>query len=162
MPEDPSAPAAPLDPSQATELSLLVDLEARWENLRKVAPGYSLQDLQARQKSYDAFHAKLVAYNRHYTPPHVPELLLNTPLRLALWCRKMRDLYRQVDELPQGHGPVHLLEKAHRCADHLATRLQTDPASRPAALPSTCHDTAGALEALAQWCDALAGVPAIR
>jgi hypothetical protein len=162
MPEDAYTSAPPLDLAQAAELSLLVDLEARWENLRKVNPGSSLQDLQARQKAYDAFHAKLVAYNRRYRPPHVPELLLNTPLRLALWCRKMRDLYRKVEQLRQGHGPVHLLEKAHRCADHLATRLQTDPASRPAALPSTCHDTAGTLEALAEWCDALAGVTAIR
>jgi hypothetical protein len=106
MPEYAYTPAAPLDLAQASELSLLVDLEARWENLRKVAPGYSLQDLQARQKAYDAFHAKLVAYNRRYTPPHVPELLLNTL--------------------------------------------------------GTSHDTAGALEALAQWCDALCGIPAIR
>jgi hypothetical protein len=162
MPEDAYAPAGFLDPGQAAELSLLVDLEARWENLRKMAPGYSLQDLQARQKAYDAFHARLVAYNRRYTPAHVPELLLNTPLRLALWCRKMRDLYRQVEQLPQGHGPVHLLDKAYRCADHIATRLQTDPASRPAALPGTSHATAGALEALAEWCDSLASVPAAR
>ena len=162
MPEDAYAPADSLDLAQAAELSLLVDLEARWENLRQVNLGHSCQDLQARQKAYDGFHAKLVAYNRRYTPMHVTELLLNTPLRLALWCRKISDLYRQVELLPQGHCPVHLLEKAHRCADHLATRLQTDPASRPAALPSTCHDTAGTLEALAEWCDALAGVTAIR
>ena len=161
MPEDAYAPAGSLDLAQATELFLLVDLEARWENLWKVNLGQSLQDLQARRKAYDAFHAKLVAYNRRYTPMHVTELLLNTPLRLALWCRKMRDLYRQVEHIPQGHCPVHLLEKAYRCADHLATRLHTDPVSRPAALPGTSHDTARALEALAQWCDALAGVSAI-
>ena len=74
----------------------------------------------------------------------------------------MRDLYRQVEYIPQGRCPVHLLEKAYRCADHLARRLHTDPASRPAALPVTSHDSAGALEALAQWCDALAAVSAIR
>ena len=162
MPEIQNAPVGALDPVQAAELSLLVDLEARWENLRNVKLRHSLQDLQTRQKAYDAFHARLVAYNRRYTPTHVPELLLNTPLRLALWCRKMRDLYRQVEDMPQGHCPVHLLQKAYRCADHLATRLYTDPASRPAALPGTSHDTAGVLEALAQWCDALAGVSAIR
>ena len=162
MPEDTYAPAAPLDLAQAAELSLLVDLEARWENLRKGNLGHSLQDLLARQKAYDAFHAKLVAYNRCYTPPHVPELLLNTPVRLALWCRKMRDLYRRAEDLPQGHRPVHLLEKSYRCADHVATRLHTAPASRPAALPGTSHDTAGALEALAQWCEVQAGVAAIR
>ena len=161
MPEDAYAAAGSLDLAQAAELSLLVDLEARWENLRKLNLGHSHQALKARQKAYDAFRFKLVAYNRRYTPTHVPELLLNTPLRLALWCRKMRDLYRQVEHIPQGHCPVHLLEKAYRCADHLATRLHTGPASRPAALPGISHDTAGALEALAQWCDALAGVSAI-
>lgn len=160
MPED--APAGSLDLAQAAELSLLVDLEARWENLRKLNLGHSLQELKARQKAYDAFHAKLVAYNRRYTPTHVTELLLNTPLRLALWCRKMRDLYRQAQPIRQDYCPVHLLEKAYRCADHLATRLHTDPASRPASLPGTSHDTAGTLEALAQWCDALAGASAIR
>ena len=162
MPEDAYAHAGSLDLAQAAELSLLVDLEARWDNLRKLNLGHSRQDLQARQKAYDAFHAKLMAYNRRYTPTHVPERLLNTPLRLALWCRKMRDLYRQMEHIPRGHCPDHLLEKAYRCADHLATRLHADPASRPAALPVTIHDTAGALEALAQWCDALAGVSAIR
>jgi hypothetical protein len=162
MLEDAYAPAGSLDVAQAAELSLLVEFEARWEKLRKLNLGHSLQDLKARQKAYDAFQTKLVAYNRRYTPMHVTELLLNTSLRLALWCRKMRDLYLQVERIPQGHCPVHLLEKAYRCADHLATRLYTDPASRPAALPGTSHDPAGALETLAQWCDALAGVSAIR
>jgi hypothetical protein len=161
MPEDAYAPLGSLDLVQAAELSLLVELEARWENLRKLNLGHILQTLKARQKAYDAFHAKLLAYNRRYTPMHVTELLLNTPLRLALRCRKMRDLYRQVEHIPQGDCSVHVLEKAYRCADHLAARLHTDPASRPAALPSTSHDAAGALEALAQWCDALAGVSVI-
>jgi hypothetical protein len=162
MPENAYIPAGSLDLAQAGELSLLVDLEARWENLRKVNLGHSLQDLQARQKAYDAFHAKLVGYNRRYTPTHVPELLLNTPLRLALWCRKMRDLFRQVEHSHRGQSPVHLLEKAWRCADHLATRLHTAPASRPAALAGTSLDAAGTLEALAQWCDVLVAVSAIR
>jgi hypothetical protein len=162
MPEDAYAPAGSLNLSQAAELSLLVDLEARWENLRKLNLGHSLQDVKARQKAYEAFHAKLVAYNRRYTTTHVTELLLNTPLRLALWCRKMRDLYRQGEHIPHGHCPLHLLEKTYRCADHLATQLHTDPASRLAVLPGTSHDTAGALEALAQWCDAKTGVSAIR
>jgi hypothetical protein len=162
MPQDACAPAGSLDLPQAAELSLLVDLEARWENLRTVKLGHSLQDLQARQKAYDGFHAKLVAYNRRYTPSHVPELLLNTPLRLALWCRRMRDLYRQVEHIPRCHCPVHLLEKAYRCADHLAARFHTARANRPAMLPGTSHDTAAGLEALAQWCNALAGVSAIR
>ena len=87
---------------------------------------------------------------------------MNTPLRLALWCRKMRDLFRQVEHSHRGQSPVHLLEKAWRCADHLATRLHTAPASRPAALAGTSLDAAGTLEALAQWCDVLVAVSAIR
>src|SRR5260370_26022201 len=84
-----------LDAEQAAELSLLVELEARWENLRKTPRTQDQEarsipeDLQAIQNAYDAFHSKLIAYNQRYTPAHVPELLLNTPSRLALWCRTM-------------------------------------------------------------------------
>ena len=60
-----------LDPAQATELSLLVDLEACWENLRKTPSpepkrGSTTQYLQGKQKAYDAFRAKLVAYNKRW------------------------------------------------------------------------------------------------
>ena len=72
-----------LGPAQAAELSLLVDLEARWENLRQTSPG-DLQDLHGRQKAYDAFHTKLVAYNKQYRPAHVPELLLWSAPRNAV------------------------------------------------------------------------------
>ena len=76
-------------------MALLVELEARWENLRKLPPraqegGAATQDLLVIQKAYDAFRGKLVAYNKRYHPAHVPELLLNTPPRLAAWCRSMR------------------------------------------------------------------------
>src|SRR5258708_473313 len=83
-----------VDPEQAAELARLVELEACWENLRSPAsrradaqstPGA----LNARQKAYDAFRAKLTAYNKRYRPAHIPELLLNTPARLGTWCRAM-------------------------------------------------------------------------
>src|SRR5262249_46319944 len=112
------APSGILDPAQVAELSLLVDLEARWENLRTIRSqdpegGATTQDLQGKQKAYEAFRAKLVAYNKRYEPAHIPELLLNTPARLNLWCRSMRDLYLQAEHNPQGHCPVHLMEKAY-------------------------------------------------
>jgi hypothetical protein len=72
-----------LGPAQAAELSLLVDLEARWENLRQTSPG-DLEDLHGRQKAYDTFHTKLVAYNKQYRPAHVPELLLWSAPRNAV------------------------------------------------------------------------------
>src|SRR5229473_4889150 len=135
------ASVANIDLAQAAELSLLVDLEARWENLRKTpsrAPevAFSRQDLQGKQKAYEAFHAKLVAYNKQYTPAHVSELLLNTSSRLGTWCRMMRDLYLQVEHDPQGHCPVYLLEKAYRWADQVSIRLNKDRVSRSTPLGS--------------------------
>src|SRR6266852_4349115 len=162
MPEMKEASVRTLDPAQATELALLVDLEARWENLRKTPlqtaeAGATTQDLHGKQKAYEAFRAKLVAYNKQYTPAHVPELLLNTPSRLGRWCRTMRDLYLQVEHDPRGHCPVHLLEKAYRWAGRMSVRMNMGRISR-----STPPGTIGAairdLDALGQWCDDLARV----
>src|SRR5579871_5391690 len=89
MPAMRDASSEVFNPSQATELALLVELEARWENLRtnrlpspEVPP--TTQDLHGKQKAYEAFRLKLAAYNKRYTPAHVPELLLNTPTRLGI------------------------------------------------------------------------------
>jgi hypothetical protein len=162
MPEMKEASVGTLDPAQATELALLVDLEARWENLRKTPfqaseAGDTMQDLQRKQKAYDAFHAQLVAYNKLYTPAHVPELLLNTPSRLGIWCSRMRDLYLIVENDPQGHCPVNLVEKAFRWADHVGNRMNKDRLSRSIP-PSTIRAAIRDLEALGQWCDDLGKV----
>jgi hypothetical protein len=157
MPEMREAASGTFPAAQAAELALLVDLEARWENLRKTpAPDVSAAtlDLADRQKSYEAFRAKLVAYNDRHTPAHVPELLLNTPSRLGAWCRRMRDLYRQVEHDPRGHRPAHLLEKAYRWADRVGVRLNKPLISRsptPATIAAAIQD----LEAVAAWCDQL-------
>ncbi len=115
------AAATSPDLAQARELSLLVELEACWENLRKTpgrpAAAYDTRDLAAIQKAYDAFRTKLAAYNRRYTPPHVPERMLNTPVRLAAWCRAMKQLYVHVSDDHRAQCPVHLLEKTYRWAD---------------------------------------------
>jgi hypothetical protein len=159
MPEVREVTAAKLDPAQAAELALLVDFEARWENLRKTpSPGHevgsTLQDLHGKQKAYEAFRTKLVAYNQRYSPAHVPELLLNTPSRLGIWCRTMRDLFLQVEHDPQGHSPVHLLEKAYRWADRMGVRMNKERVSR-AEPPGTIRAAIRNLEALGQWCDDL-------
>ena len=157
MPELKENALGNLPAAQAVELALLVDLEARWENLRKTpAPeaAAATLDLVDRQKCYETFRAKLVAYNDRHTPAHVPELLLNTPVRLGTWCRRMRDLYLQLEHDPRGHRPAHLLEKAYRCADRVGVRLKKDLISRsppPATIGAAIRD----LEALAAWCDAL-------
>ena len=146
-----------LSPAQAVELALLVDLEACWENLRLTtggdpAPGTTLSDLQGRQKAYDAYRARLVAYNSRYSPAHVPELLLNTPSRLGAWCRKMRDLYLRVEHDPKVHCPAHLLEKAYRRADRIGVRLNRGPIHR-APPPAGIRDAVEQLEALFRWCE---------
>jgi hypothetical protein len=162
MPELSEAAVENFGPEQAADLSVLVDLEARWENLRKSAScdpraSCTTQDLQGKQKAYEAFRARLAAYNKRHTPAHVPELLLNTPPRLAAWCRTMRDLYLRVEHDPRGHRPAHLLEKAYRWADRIGVRLNADPVRR-AAPPETIGAAIQDLEALGRWCDELAGV----
>jgi hypothetical protein len=149
-----------LDPAQATDLSLLVELEARWENMRKPSSrsqeeGTVKQTLLGVQKAYDVFRIKLAAYNKRYKPAHLAELLLNTPPRLALWCRAMRQLYLQVEHDPQAQCPLQLLEKAYRCADRISVRLNKEPVSRPE-LPGTIRGAIEHLGALVQWCDDLA------
>jgi hypothetical protein len=159
-------PAANLSSAQATDLSVLVDLEARWENLRIYQPTTSgmpttLKELHQKQKAYEAFFAKLVAYNKEYRPAHVPELLLNNASRLGGWCWKMRDLQLQVQHDSPAHFPVHLLEKAYRWADRLADRMKTDRLPR-SPLAGNIPSAIRALEELAWWCDNLTRVTPTR
>lgn len=165
MPEMRQAHIENIDAAQAAELSLLIDLEARWENLRRSrlqppALESSTDDLQGKQKAYEAFHDKLVAYNKKYTPAHVPEMLLNTPIRLARWCRTMRELYLRLEHDPRGHCPVHLLEKAYQWADRVGVRLNKGAVSRSTP-PDTIRAAIRDLEALGRWCDELASVASL-
>jgi hypothetical protein len=157
MPETRDASGGRLAPAQAAELALLIDLEARWQNLRtlrspSVAMPSASQQLHDKQKAYETFRAKLRSYNTRYAPQHVPEVLLNTPARLGSWCRRMRDLFRVVEHDARVGYPVHLLEKAYRCANWLAGKVSRDPISRSAP-PGTIPGALRELEALAEWCD---------
>jgi len=154
------------DAARAAELALLVDLEARWENLRasSALPDVpsSTQGLQGKQKAYHDFVTKLAGYNKRFAPVHVPELLLNTPARLGLWCRAMRDLYTQVERIPRAPCPVHLLEKAYRWADRVADRMGKGRPTRTPS-PDTIRAAILDLEALRQWCEDLVHVaPAMQ
>jgi hypothetical protein len=161
------AAASSLDAAQAAELSLVVELEARWENLRTARRPQdeearsAAEALRHRQNAYDAFHDKLIAYNKRYAPAHVPELLLNTPARLALWCRTMRKLYVRVEHDPRSQCPVHLLEKANRCAERIHVRMNKGCVSSLPP-PQTIRAAIENLGALIQWCDDLASVATTR
>lgn len=153
-------PVGILPAAQATDLAQLVDVEARWENLRIYQPiptgktPATLKELQQRQKAYEAFFAKLSAYNQRYRPLHVPEQLLNTPIRLAVWCRSMRDLYAQVQSDALLVCTLHVLEKAYRWADRIGHKLKKDLVTRPApfdAIPGAIRE----LDDVAAWCDEL-------
>ena len=160
MPDLKKASGDNLDPAQAVELALLVDLEARWENLRATSLQLldtppSTENLKVKQRAYEAFRAKLAEYNKRYVPAHVPELLLNNPVRLGRWCRAMRNLYIRVEHDPQVHCPLHLLEKAYRWADHVADKKSMGHISHSVP-PSVVGAAIRDLEALGQWCDGLA------
>jgi hypothetical protein len=146
---------SPPDATQADALAHLVELEARWTNIPLAAmtdsPGASLAGLVAKQKAFDAYHAKLVAYNRLHRPTYDGQRPVTTPVRLAVWCRKMSELYRHASG---AECPVNLLEQAHRCADRLGIRLNRDLVGRPTNVTRTAEAIAG-LEALAAWCDGL-------
>jgi hypothetical protein len=159
MPEMRETPDGNLDPAQAADLALLVDLEARWENLRDTpaqAPDVpsATRELHGKQKTYEDFRSKLAAYNKGYAPAHVPELLLNTPARLGAWCRRMRDLYLRVEHDPRGHCPAHLLAKAYRWADLVAARVNEGRVRRSPP-PGTIRAAIRGLEDLARWCEEL-------
>src|SRR5262249_9543385 len=137
MPETSDALEPALDPAQAAELALLIDLEARWENLRaprSLVPREpsTTEDMLAKHKAYDAFRGRMRAYNSRHTPEHVPELLLNTPARLGKWCRWVRKVYGLAGHDPRVGCPAHLLEKAYRSADKLAGKAGRGPAARSA------------------------------
>jgi hypothetical protein len=156
-------PVDNLDSAQAAELALLVDLEARWENLRTIPSRPAdvqptTQELHGKQKAYEAFRAKLAAYNKRFKPSHIPELLLNTPVRLGIWCRTMRDLYGRVEQDSQMHCPVHLMEKAYRWAERVATRIGA-PLPARSAPPATIREAIERLDGLSQWCANLAAAP---
>ena len=152
---------ARLELAQALELSQLVELEAGWENLRRhpVQQRLPREDLIEIQRNYEAFHSKLVHYNRQHTPQHVPELLLNTADRLGRWCANMSILFRRVEADPKARCPVHLVEKAYRRAEAIACRMNHAPITRrspPGSIQAAIED----LEAVRLWCAALPQSPA--
>jgi hypothetical protein len=162
MSETKSASVEKLQLAQAIALCQLVELEACWENLRRTrSPDPTVtatkSDLQGRQKAYEVFHARLVAYNKEYRPEHVPEQLLNKPARLGTWCRRMRDVCLIVEHDARCQCPVSLVKKAYWWADQISLRLNEPRVSRSTP-PGTMEGAIRDFEALSHFCDALADV----
>jgi hypothetical protein len=153
MPETTDHPGGPLP--QAVDLAQLVELEARWENLPQ-APARSTRDLAAKQAAYEAYRARRATYNGRYQPAHDPRVLAHTPARLGAWLRAMRDLFARAEADPRCPCPVHLMEKARRCAERVALRLNVEPPAPPPAPPGTVRAAVEGLETLARWCQGAA------
>jgi hypothetical protein len=149
--------SVPLNLAQAAALAELVELEARWENLRHqpTPKGGPLprETLVTKQMAHDAFRAKLQAYNRRYTPSHVPELLLNTAVRLGKWCQAMRDLYRLIEPDLSARCPGSIVEKAYRWANRIARRTNRSLVSEQGS-PRSVGEVIAELESLGRWCAA--------
>ncbi|WP_171475179.1 hypothetical protein [Frigoriglobus tundricola] len=148
--------AEQLAPVQAAELAAVIDAQARWENLRgepsRGGDGTPTA-LQNRQKAYEAFRSRQAAYTTQYRTAPVSETTLNTPDRLGEWCRTARAVLLRAETAA---CPAHLIAKAHRLADRIATRLGTTIVERGAPV----EDTAGAireLTAVIAWCETGSG-----
>src|SRR5262249_6504201 len=163
MPEVPLIAEEEIGAAQAAALTVLLDLEARWENLRAARSGTpqvpsATLDLQVMQTAYAAFRAQLKVYQTRFSPTHATELLLNTPARVGKWCRRARAWQLGAGHPARARCPVHVVEKAYRWADRLAGKRGTERASR-ATPPGTTEAVIRDLEVLAAWCDALTQSP---
>ncbi|MCE9560886.1 MAG: hypothetical protein K8U57_02415 [Planctomycetes bacterium] len=158
--------AEKLDPVQAAELVRVIDLQARWENMRSNPTGaggnagFSTPDLQGRQKAYEAFRVKLAAYTARYRAAHVPEVTLNTPERVGIWCRAVRAVFRRASQEFTEY-PGHTVMKAHRLADRIASRLANEPAAREASVEGIAA-AIRSMDAIIAWCDRLTGPTVLR
>lgn len=137
---------------QAVELAQLIELEARWENLPHASTN-STRELAEKQNAYEAYRSRRAAYNGLYRS-HEPKALINTPARLGGWLHAVRDVYARAEADPRCPCPVHLMEKARRCAGRLALRLKAEPPAL--APPLTVRAAIEGLETLARWCQAAA------
>lgn len=151
--------AETLDPAQAAELVRVIDLQARWENMRAEPTGadggYSTPDLHGRQRTYEVFRSRLAAYTARYKAAEVPETTLNTPGRVGVWCRTVRAVFRRARHEAGAECPTHAIEKAYRLADRIAARLKVEPVGRGSP-PDGIAAAVGALDAVILWCDELA------
>jgi hypothetical protein len=147
-----------LTPEQAADLSKLLELLTRWENMRDYpatvegvkAPAFLLD----RQRAYEIYQADLRTYSTRYQTSQMPAVRSNTPSHIGDWLRAVRAVWRRAESKIGGDTPVHILEKAYRLADRTADRLKTDRfvrATMPRGVPAAVCE----LEALIDWCDRL-------
>lgn len=156
--------AEKMDPAQAVELARLIELHAKWENMRETpagaAAGFSTLDLQERQRAYDAFRARQVAYTTRFRAAPLSEVSLNGPERVGDWARAVRAVLRRAEVEAKDESFPHAVAKAYRLVERVAGRLKVGALTRGA----SGDGIAGAvrnLNAVIQWCEDVAAPPAI-
>ncbi len=152
-----------LDPARAAELVRVLDLQARWENMRDDSvrndDHKSTLHLQGLQKAFEAFRSRMAEYTARYRTAQIPDLSPSGPDRLGAWCRAVRAVFQRAGHDAGSDCPVHVVAKAHRMADRIAARVKNDPVGRGA----PPDDITGAIRDLGiviAWCDGLVGMPA--
>jgi hypothetical protein len=150
-----------LNHTQAVELARVIDLQAQWENLRdapnRARTTFSTPDLQGRQKAYESFRTRMVAYSTRFKTAEVPELTLNAPDRVGAWCRTVRAVFARAIPTAASECPTQTVAKAYRLADRIAARLNTGPVEQglpPSDVADAIHD----LGTVIQWCEGLSSV----
>jgi hypothetical protein len=140
-----------LEPVRAADLTRVLDLQSRWENLRAEV-GDSTTQLQSLQKAFEAYRVRLSEYVVRYRNEHIPDLSPSGLDRLGAWCRAVRAVFRRAGDC---EWPAHVVAKALRMADRIAERVKAERVGRES--PPT--DMAGAvrqLDAIIAWCETLA------
>jgi hypothetical protein len=140
-----------LDPVRAADLTRVLDLQSRWENMR--AEGVdSTPQLQSLQKAFEAYRMRLVEYTARHRSDQVPDLSPSGPSRLGAWCRAVRAVCRRAAEGCE--HPAHVVSKAQRLADRIAARVSAARVDRQPP-PSDMAGVIRELDALILWCDRL-------
>src|SRR5262245_2529218 len=123
--------AEKLTPAQAAELARVLDLQARWENMRDdtaSAHGVnSVSHLQGLQRAFEAFRVRMAEYSARHRSAQIPDLTPSGPDRLGAWCRTVRAVFRRAVGEAGDDCPAHVAATAHRMAARIAARGKTDP-----------------------------------
>ncbi|MBP3955861.1 hypothetical protein J8F10_11250 [Gemmata sp. G18] len=155
MPQMSESAAEKLTPQQATALTRVLDLQARWENHRDdpAKSASATADLQVRQKAFEAFRSAWREFTAEYRTAQLPEPTQNVPDRLAIWCRTLRAVLRRAES----GSPAALVTKVHRLADRIAARVGKEPVGRgPVA---DLSEGIRELDAVIAWCEVPATLP---
>ena len=157
-----AATAGRMNPAQAAELVRVLDLQARWENLRtdhgRGAAADTHVALRERQQAFDAYRAGQLAYIGRYKTDPLPDVPRHAPDRVAAWCRIVSAVLRRAEPEAGVGYPAHVVARAFGLAGRIAERMNTDPPGW-----ATSADTVTAavdmLDAVARWCDGLSAAP---